>query len=35
MEGGLENDIGPWEESCLAKFSEFLGSRHKVSKRKS
>ena len=25
VEGGLENDIAPWEESCLAKFSEFLG----------
>ena len=22
---GVENDIGPWEESCLAKISEFLG----------
>ena len=21
----MENDIAPWEESCLAKFSEFLG----------
>ena len=21
---GVENDIAPWEESCLAKFSEFL-----------
>ena len=24
-ERGVENDIGPWEESCLAKFCEFLG----------
>ena len=24
-EGGVENDIAPWEESCLAKFCEFLG----------
>ena len=21
----MENDIAPWEESCLAKFFEFLG----------
>ena len=21
----MENDIASWEESCLAKFSEFLG----------
>ena len=25
VERGVENDIAPWEESCLAKFSEFLG----------
>ena len=25
VEREVENDIAPWEESCLAKFSEFLG----------
>ena len=25
VEGQVENDLAPWEESCLAKFSEFLG----------
>ena len=24
-EGWVENDIALWEESCLAKFCEFLG----------
>ena len=25
VEGEVEKDIAPWEKSCLAKFSEFLG----------
>ena len=25
VEGGVRIDVVPWEESCLAKFSEFLG----------
>ena len=25
VEGGVGIDLVPWEESCLAKFSEFLG----------